>query len=132
MLTSQSAPPLAQKNNGKPRGNKQLNANIAVHIHFATAAAFAPFSTPLSRAFPPSGHCRHQGVWSTTAQCAWLVSSAPASRAGTQEQPGWELPQGNPPGQVHRPPLYEGASFDGTRLVLFYLGRGFCSSCTSR
>ena len=119
------------KTNGKPRGNKQLNANITVHIHFATAAAFAPIPTPRSHTLPPSGHCRYQSVWSTTAQFAWLASSAPASQTGTQEQSSWELPQGDPPGPVHRPPLYEGACFEGTYLALFYLRRGFCPPAQS-
>ena len=74
----------------KPRGNKHLfiNTSIAVHIHFATAAAFAAIPALLSHALPPPGHCRYQRVWSTTAQFAWLASSrsAPASRTGTQGQ----------------------------------------------
>ena len=32
-----------------------------------------------------------------------------------------EFPQGDPPGPVHRIPLYDGTSFEGTYLFLFYL-----------
>ena len=52
------------KTNGKPRGNKHLNANITAHTRFATAAAFAPILTLLIHTLPPPGHCRYQRAWS--------------------------------------------------------------------
>ena len=73
-----------------PLLTKTLNANVTVHnvIHFATAAAFkfAPILTLRRHTLPPPGHCCYQSVhvWSTTAQFAWLASSAPASRTSTQ------------------------------------------------
>ena len=112
------------KTNAKPRGNKHLNANITVHIHFATATAFAHIPTLLSHTLPPSDHCRYQSVWSTTAQFAWLASSAPARSTGTQEQSRW-APPWDQPGLAHRPPSRDLSG-------CFYLRCRSLTPCTSR
>ena len=127
MLTSQSAPPLAQ--NPTARG---------VSIKHLECKHHSPH--PLRR-------CRRLRARSHTTQ-PYIATVRPlplpvcvvhhravrvaCSQTGTQGQSSWELPQGDPPGPVHRHPLYEGTSFEGAYLDLFCLRRGFCSSCTSR